>query len=418
MAQLDPRIPMSVRLPSEGVMTPSEIAIRGMTVRELRRRAKEAEELAPLRRDQMIAQTEASRATAKAQVALERERLAAIERGDEEAARKLEDAEIQRAGELFARVPPNDPEAWQRAITAADELWGMPEPVLAQLRSVPHVTPEMQQQFQQLAVGTEKYLSMKETEQKNRHRDPIEVSPGASLYDPEAGESVFTAPGGKNTDLEETDQWLDLMSRMLGGERDETGWRLGRQTLIKKKIPAEFLEMIPEEFSAEAAADMRALGGERRAAQTRNFGGRVQQYDPRTDEWRDLGASESALNRQQRQELAELRTVQNQGELKPSQALAVIRLLLTEAREMRTGLDETLWDKSTSELQEIAAERHGFDLPALRRIAGGEGRASSRPAETSGGKQLDETTATEILREAGGDKEKARRIARERGYTF
>jgi len=35
-----------------------------------------------------------------------------------------------------------------------------------------------------------------------------------------------------------------------------------------------------------------------------------------------------------------------------------------------------------------------------------------------GGQELDEQTATAILKEAGGDKEKARRIARQRGYNF
>lgn len=43
----------------------------------------------------------------------------------------------------------------------------------------------------------------------------------------------------------------------------------------------------------------------------------------------------------------------------------------------------------------------------------------ARPADTStGGKQLDEQTAKDILNEAGGDNEAARQLARDRGYTF
>lgn len=40
------------------------------------------------------------------------------------------------------------------------------------------------------------------------------------------------------------------------------------------------------------------------------------------------------------------------------------------------------------------------------------------PAETPTAKPLTESDARSILKEAGGDKEKARKIARERGYTF
>lgn len=46
-------------------------------------------------------------------------------------------------------------------------------------------------------------------------------------------------------------------------------------------------------------------------------------------------------------------------------------------------------------------------------------RTTQLPTETSPrNKMLDEQTAMQILQEAGGDKEKARAIARDRGYTF
>ena len=40
------------------------------------------------------------------------------------------------------------------------------------------------------------------------------------------------------------------------------------------------------------------------------------------------------------------------------------------------------------------------------------------PAPAGGGKQLDPATATELLQEAGGNKNKARQLAKQRGYTF
>jgi hypothetical protein len=46
------------------------------------------------------------------------------------------------------------------------------------------------------------------------------------------------------------------------------------------------------------------------------------------------------------------------------------------------------------------------------------GQAPTSPKTIPPGTQLDQTTAESILKEAGGDKNKAREIAKKRGYKF
>lgn len=51
-------------------------------------------------------------------------------------------------------------------------------------------------------------------------------------------------------------------------------------------------------------------------------------------------------------------------------------------------------------------------------LQGGQPAAPSRPAPTGQGKTLSREKAADFLKQAGGDKDKARRLAREAGYTF
>jgi len=65
--------------------------------------------------------------------------------------------------------------------------------------------------------------------------------------------------------------------------------------------------------------------------------------------------------------------------------------------------------KAFQDRQSQATELPPPDLPALE---------EQQPTTPPAGKTLDAGTAKAILAEAGGDKEKARQIARERGYSF
>lgn len=66
--------------------------------------------------------------------------------------------------------------------------------------------------------------------------------------------------------------------------------------------------------------------------------------------------------------------------------------------------------------KQIHELRKGMETPP----ASIDGKSATKPvpASTSDGKQIDAETASSILKEAGGDRDKARLIAKERGYTF
>lgn len=101
-----------------------------------------------------------------------------------------------------------------------------------------------------------------------------------------------------------------------------------------------------------------------------------------------------------------------------------------EYRHVRGILDNITEDQFRAELQRIEDDYRS----ELRAAEAGEAPAAAPPAPlgipahkhpllpprrpTAPGKTLDSETARKILQEAGGDKEKARRIARERGYIF
>ena len=64
--------------------------------------------------------------------------------------------------------------------------------------------------------------------------------------------------------------------------------------------------------------------------------------------------------------------------------------------------NQKVYDLATKKLNELLAERDG----------------ETGKTKTGAKKTLDADTAAKILQEAGGDKEKARQLAKERGYTF
>lgn len=84
-----------------------------------------------------------------------------------------------------------------------------------------------------------------------------------------------------------------------------------------------------------------------------------------------------------------------QKRMNPDQSAAYRRILIIAERNL-----------STMEPAQAIDE-------AIKEYWKGKGKA-----KTQTNKPLDEVTAKEILKEAGGDKEKARKIAKERGYTF
>lgn len=88
-------------------------------------------------------------------------------------------------------------------------------------------------------------------------------------------------------------------------------------------------------------------------------------------------------------------------------------LLRERAKKLRTGIGR---DNPADYIEETSVlERDEEGRPARtqrRKVPAGQVQPQAS------GKPLDQATAAAILREAGGDKEKARQIARKRGYEF
>ena len=182
------------------------------------------------------------------------------------------------------------------------------------------------------------------------------------------------------------------------------------------------------------------------APHTTDFGGFHWQYDPegklpgtRRGNWVRLGPS----NRQGRE---------SGDELTPAQKLARTRLRNQYEREKNEGLSraeddirkrygltgfaaseawpqqaidelksakQNVQDEYESKLGNLGDEVTHFDYRAQRNAGG-----ANQPGAQAGGKTLDRNNpddrqvAADILREAGGDVNKARQLARQRGYKF
>jgi hypothetical protein len=152
----------------------------------------------------------------------------------------------------------------------------------------------------------------------------------------------------------------------------------------------------------------RGIGMEGRRAdiEERRLRGGLAEADEPTAEWQDKGVKVKGTLSQWEARQKEANEPSRRGE---------IAALQTERQQMQ--------DK-------IAAgdDRYGFAnaksrqnrLQAIdRRLAElGAGTSPAPAGAKGGGKALDKATAAVILQEAGGDKERARKLARERGYSF
>jgi hypothetical protein len=149
-----------------------------------------------------------------------------------------------------------------------------------------------------------------------------------------------------------------------------------------------------------------AMEGRRADLEERRLQGGVTEADEPTAEWQDKGVKVKGTLSQWEARQKEANEASRRGE---------IAALQTERQQMQ---------------DEIAAgdDRYGFAnawsrrsrLPAIdRRLAElGAGTGPAPAGAKGGGKSLDKATAAAILQEAGGDKQKARQLARERGYSF
>jgi hypothetical protein len=70
----------------------------------------------------------------------------------------------------------------------------------------------------------------------------------------------------------------------------------------------------------------------------------------------------------------------------------------------------TLWERGKQAITSVGRQ--------LTRIPGPQAWGGEAKKDLGIRKKLNKDTAVKILKEAGGDKEKAREIARQRGYSF
>jgi hypothetical protein len=100
---------------------------------------------------------------------------------------------------------------------------------------------------------------------------------------------------------------------------------------------------------------------------------------------------------------------------------AVSNLERDWANKGNNGMTEADYKRRADSLVEQfepSFQRHGMSVKTPYERSQPKAKVSASTAPAGGGKPLDEATAISILKEAGGDKTKARDLARQRGYAF